>query len=232
MHLRPGPPQRAPPRTWNSLGASLPSCALAARVFISDEMAPRPLRSADGMIGVIKPLGVATATEMSAWWYLRTKPTSGRGRREREREQTSGCAVWGGAGWGGVGCKRRGVGGRLQAEMGEDRLFPHCDPASQASRASRASRALLHPAHFRLFLLPCPWSSWPTACAVPPNDVALPGAVHLGHLQQRLGRRLDQKVVHGQLVLAVRSRVQALAYSAKQIETRGRVRGEAPGGAL
>ena len=57
----------------------MPSCALAASVFISDEMEARPLVSAEGMIGVISPLGVATATDTSAWWCLRSEHATAAG---------------------------------------------------------------------------------------------------------------------------------------------------------
>lgn len=56
--------------TWYSWGASFPSLAFLARVFVSEEMVAKPFEPASLMIGVIKPEGVATATEISAFLYL------------------------------------------------------------------------------------------------------------------------------------------------------------------
>jgi hypothetical protein len=53
------------PPPWNSSGLSLPAFARAARSFISLEMADRPFMSALRMMGVMRPVGVATATETS-----------------------------------------------------------------------------------------------------------------------------------------------------------------------
>lgn len=55
---------------WYSSGLSLPSRALAASALVSDEMAARPLPPASLMMGVMRPVGVATATQMSAFLYL------------------------------------------------------------------------------------------------------------------------------------------------------------------
>lgn len=55
---------------WYSSGLSLPSRAFVASDLVSAEMEPRPLWPASLMIGVIRPVGVATATEMSAFLYL------------------------------------------------------------------------------------------------------------------------------------------------------------------
>lgn len=55
---------------WYSSGLSLPSRALAARDLVSAEMAARPLEPTSLMMGVIRPVGVATATQMSAFLYL------------------------------------------------------------------------------------------------------------------------------------------------------------------
>lgn len=54
-------------RTWYSPGASLPSRAFFAKPFASAEMEAKPLEPASLMMGVINPVGVATATEMSAF---------------------------------------------------------------------------------------------------------------------------------------------------------------------
>ena len=48
----------------------MPSRAFFARALLSAEMVARPLEPTSLMIGVIRPLGVATATEMSAFLYL------------------------------------------------------------------------------------------------------------------------------------------------------------------
>ncbi len=55
---------KVPP--WYSSGLSLPSRARPARSFISAEIVARPLVSAALIIGVMRPPGVATATETSA----------------------------------------------------------------------------------------------------------------------------------------------------------------------
>ncbi len=52
---------------WYSSGLSLPSRALAARDLVSVEMEARPLEPTSLIIGVMSPLGVATATQMSAF---------------------------------------------------------------------------------------------------------------------------------------------------------------------
>ena len=54
---------KVPP--WNSSGLSLPSRARVARSRTSDEMTVRPLPAASVTMGVMRPDGVATATEMS-----------------------------------------------------------------------------------------------------------------------------------------------------------------------
>ncbi|SCZ98488.1 BZ3500_MvSof-1268-A1-R1_Chr7-1g09176 [Microbotryum saponariae] len=51
---------------WYSSGLSLPSRALPANCLVKVETVAKPLAPTSGMMGVIKPLGVATATEMSA----------------------------------------------------------------------------------------------------------------------------------------------------------------------
>lgn len=59
---------KVPP--WYSSGLSLPSRALEARDLVSAEMAARPLPPTFLMMGVMRPVGVATATQMSARLYL------------------------------------------------------------------------------------------------------------------------------------------------------------------
>ena len=54
-------------RTWYSSGLSLPSRALVASDLVSAEMEASPLAPAFLMIGVISPVGVATATQISAF---------------------------------------------------------------------------------------------------------------------------------------------------------------------
>ncbi len=54
---------KVPP--WYSSGLSLLSRALTASARISSETMPSDLVSAPRTIGVIRPVGVATATEMS-----------------------------------------------------------------------------------------------------------------------------------------------------------------------
>lgn len=56
--------------TWYSAGESLPSLAFFASAFVSAEMVASPLAPASLIIGVIRPEGVATATEMSDFLYL------------------------------------------------------------------------------------------------------------------------------------------------------------------
>lgn len=60
---------------WYSSGLSFPSRALAASDFVSAEMAARPRAPAFLMMGVMRPLGVATATQMSACLYLERQYT-------------------------------------------------------------------------------------------------------------------------------------------------------------
>lgn len=52
---------------WYSSGLSLPSLARPASALVSAEIAARPLEPTSRMIGVMRPLGVATATQMSAF---------------------------------------------------------------------------------------------------------------------------------------------------------------------
>lgn len=59
---------KVPP--WYSSPLSLPSRAFLARALVSAEMAARPLDVASRMIGVMRPVGVATATLTSARVYL------------------------------------------------------------------------------------------------------------------------------------------------------------------
>jgi hypothetical protein len=59
---------KVPP--WYSSPLSLPSRAFLARAFVSVEMAARPLEVASRTMGVMSPVGVATATETSAREYL------------------------------------------------------------------------------------------------------------------------------------------------------------------
>lgn len=56
--------------TWNSWGCSLPSRALAANEDTSLQMDARPLVWALKTMGVIRPLGVLTATLTSTTWFL------------------------------------------------------------------------------------------------------------------------------------------------------------------
>ena len=56
--------------TWYSWGWSFPSRAFFARALASAEMVARPFAPTSLTIGVIKPVGVATATETSAFLYL------------------------------------------------------------------------------------------------------------------------------------------------------------------
>jgi hypothetical protein len=48
----------------------LPSRAFFARAFVSLEMDASPFEPTSLTIGVMRPFGVATATEISALWYL------------------------------------------------------------------------------------------------------------------------------------------------------------------
>ena len=61
---------RAKACTWYSCGASLPSRAFFASAFDSAAMDARPLDVTSLMIGVIKPVGVETAIEISTFLYL------------------------------------------------------------------------------------------------------------------------------------------------------------------
>lgn len=61
---------RRPRLTWYSSGFSLPSRAFPASDLTSDEIVAKPLLPTSLTIGVIKPLGVATATQISAFLYL------------------------------------------------------------------------------------------------------------------------------------------------------------------
>ena len=56
---------KVPPAMSSML--SLPSRAFFAKPFASAEMEAKPLAPASLMMGVINPVGVATATEMSAF---------------------------------------------------------------------------------------------------------------------------------------------------------------------
>lgn len=57
-------------RTWYSWGCSLPSLAFLAKALVSAEMVVRPFEPTSVTIGVINPVGVATAIEMSAFFHL------------------------------------------------------------------------------------------------------------------------------------------------------------------
>ncbi len=57
-------------RTWYSWGWSLPSLAFLASALVVDEIVARPLAPTSLTIGVIRPVGVATAIEMSDFLYL------------------------------------------------------------------------------------------------------------------------------------------------------------------
>ena len=59
---------KVPP--WYSSGLSLPSRAREASALVSAEIEARPLDPTFLMIGVMSPVGVATATQMSACLYL------------------------------------------------------------------------------------------------------------------------------------------------------------------
>ena len=55
---------------WYSSGLSFPSRALVASDFVSAEMDARPLEPTFLIMGVMRPVGVATATQISARLYL------------------------------------------------------------------------------------------------------------------------------------------------------------------
>lgn len=57
-------------RTWYSEGANFPSRAFLANALVSAEMVARPFEPASFTMGVMRPVGVATATEISAFLYL------------------------------------------------------------------------------------------------------------------------------------------------------------------
>jgi len=57
-------------RTWYSWGCSLPSLAFLAKALVSAEMVARPFDPTSVTIGVISPVGVATAMDMSAFLHL------------------------------------------------------------------------------------------------------------------------------------------------------------------
>lgn len=54
---------KVPP--WYSCGASFPALALEAKDLVVEEIADRPEDPTSFTIGVINPVGVATAMEMS-----------------------------------------------------------------------------------------------------------------------------------------------------------------------
>lgn len=56
--------------TWYSDGCNLPSRAFLAKAFVSAEIAAKPFEPASFNMGVIRPVGVATATDISAFLYL------------------------------------------------------------------------------------------------------------------------------------------------------------------
>ena len=60
-------------RTWYSGGWSLPSRAFFASALVLEEMVARPMAPTSLRIGVIRPVGVATATEISALLYLHSQ---------------------------------------------------------------------------------------------------------------------------------------------------------------
>src|SRR3569833_411012 len=60
---------------WYSSGLSLPSRARFASSLTDDEMLTRPLASTDLTIGVMRPLGVDTATETSTVLNCRMTPS-------------------------------------------------------------------------------------------------------------------------------------------------------------
>jgi len=56
--------------TWYSWGCSLPSLAFFAKALASAEMVARPFDPTSVTIGVINPVGVATAIDTSAFFHL------------------------------------------------------------------------------------------------------------------------------------------------------------------
>ena len=58
---------------WYSLGFSFPSRAFPASVFVKAEMEASPSDPASTMIGVMSPVGVATAIEISCLWNLNSR---------------------------------------------------------------------------------------------------------------------------------------------------------------
>lgn len=71
---------------WYSSGLSLPSRALAARALVCEETVARPLAPTSVTMGVMRPLGVATAIEMSCVWYLRAQRSSALGPSCQSKE--------------------------------------------------------------------------------------------------------------------------------------------------
>mmetsp|Transcript_31972 Transcript_31972/g.94043 ORF Transcript_31972/g.94043 Transcript_31972/m.94043 type:complete len:211 (+) Transcript_31972:52-684(+) len=62
--------QKVPP--WYSSGASFPSRARVAKSFTEADISDRPSIEVCGTMGVIRPVGVATATEMSTVSWMLT----------------------------------------------------------------------------------------------------------------------------------------------------------------
>jgi hypothetical protein len=100
--------ERARGQTWYSSGFSLPSRALVASDLVSAEMVARPFPPTSLMMGVIRPVGVATATQMSAFLYLmdtctnqvlcqtwteRVQKEGGRGGCRKEERRRSHCRM-------------------------------------------------------------------------------------------------------------------------------------------
>ena len=56
--------------TWYSCGCSLPSRAFLASALVVAEIVARPFAPTSVRMGVMRPVGVATATEISALLYL------------------------------------------------------------------------------------------------------------------------------------------------------------------
>ena len=56
--------------TWYAWGCSMPSRAFFARAFDDEEMVAKPFDPTSLIMGVIRPVGVATAMEISALLYL------------------------------------------------------------------------------------------------------------------------------------------------------------------
>lgn len=79
---------------WYSSGLSLPSRALEASDLVSAEMEARPLDPTSLMMGVMRPVGVATATQMSARLYLTLASVHGAQRHGRERWSRAGGQPW------------------------------------------------------------------------------------------------------------------------------------------